>query len=136
MFAFEKKKNVISNPYLDKPDLTTTDGVVLTLKNPALMTREISSLFEDDGLLTFHMTSLKPINPNNAPDAFEERALKLFEDGEKELALKETFEDRIFYRYMEPVRQAISGRIDFQKSSPGITYTFCNIYSFFYPFFR
>jgi diguanylate cyclase (GGDEF)-like protein len=99
----EKKKGIISNPYLDKPDIATVDGKVLTLKNPALMTREISELFETDGLLTFHMTSLKPINPDNIPDAFEERALILFESGEEELAQKETVDNAIYYRYMSPL---------------------------------
>ncbi len=99
----EKKEGVASNPYLDEPDITTREGSVLTLKNPALMTREISALFEKDDLLTFHMTSLKSINPDNVPDSFEEQALRLFETGETELALKETVDDEIYYRYMRPL---------------------------------
>jgi len=44
----EKKPGVESNPYLKElgvnPDVSTADGKVLTLRNPAIMTREISEL--------------------------------------------------------------------------------------------
>ena len=38
----EKKEGIESNPYLEDPDIETKDGVIYTMKNPALMTREIS----------------------------------------------------------------------------------------------
>lgn len=99
----EKKEGVKSNPYLFDPDIKTIDGKVYTLKNPALMTREISELFEKDGLMTFHMTSLKPINPLNKPDEFEKKALLLFEIGEKDFFRKERIDDRTDFRYIAPL---------------------------------
>jgi hypothetical protein len=54
----EKKEGVVSNPYLTDPDIETVDGRIFTLKNPALMTREISAIAGDKGLFTFHITSL------------------------------------------------------------------------------
>ena len=45
----EKRPGVESNPYLENPDIVSVDGTVYTLKNPALMTREISELAKDKG---------------------------------------------------------------------------------------
>jgi diguanylate cyclase (GGDEF)-like protein len=99
----EKKEGMQSNPYLEAPDIETTDGKIFTMKNPALMTREISELFENEGFLKFRMTSLNPLNPTNIPDAFEREALGLFEKGEKELSRKEENNDATVFRYMIPL---------------------------------
>ena len=66
-----KAEGVESNPWLDHPDLTASDGTILTLRNPALMTREISELASIRDGYAFSITSLKPLNPANAPDDFE-----------------------------------------------------------------
>jgi len=86
-YMSKKKKGVESNPYLKNPDIETTDGKIYTKRNPALMTREISEYSEKEGLFKFRITSLKPLNPNNKPDAFETEALKLFEKGEKRYSI-------------------------------------------------
>ncbi len=99
----EKKQGVKSNPYLEDPDVRTEDGRTFTLRNPALMTREISELAEKDGLLQYRITSLRPLNPANAPDSFEKQALQLFEQGETEYATRETRNGKTFYRYMAPL---------------------------------
>lgn len=99
----EKKKGVESNPYLEDPDITTIDGTVYTKKNPALMTREISQLSENETGFKFRITSLKPINPDNAPDEFEKRSLRLFEQGRKEVYRKELINGKFFFRYMAPL---------------------------------
>ena len=67
----EKKPGVESNPYLENPDIRTVDGRAFTLRNPAIMTREISEYAEKEGMFKFHITSLKLINPHNKPDEFE-----------------------------------------------------------------
>jgi diguanylate cyclase (GGDEF)-like protein len=72
------------------------------MKNPALMTREISEYAEREGLFQFHITSLKPLNPDNKADAFETKALKLFEQGEKE-AFQSDLTDGTVFRYMAPL---------------------------------
>ncbi|MDX9957386.1 MAG: diguanylate cyclase [Spirochaetia bacterium] len=76
-----KGPGVESNPWLEHPDLEAADGSLLTLRNPALITREISEIaaLQDD--YHFRITSLKPLNPGNAPDDFERRALEAFESG-------------------------------------------------------
>ncbi len=100
----EKTPGMQSNPYLVNPDIRSTDGKIYTKKNPALMTREISEVSQKDGLFFFHITSLKPLNPGNAPDDFEKRALELFErTGEREYYGDVVKEGRIRFRYMAPL---------------------------------
>jgi signal transduction histidine kinase len=95
------------NPWLEDPrrDLTTTDGVALTLINPAYMTRQIAELTEADSGVIFHLTSLKPIRPQNKPDDWERSALLGFEAGRKEILEPVTGEHGIrLLRYMAPLQ--------------------------------
>lgn len=99
------------NPYLEHPrrDLTTTDGQELTMVNPAYMTRQIAEMAEKSSGVRFHITSLKPIRPANAADAWEAESLNLFEEGrEKErIAFIEnySFGDTLHpvHRYIAPL---------------------------------
>jgi diguanylate cyclase (GGDEF)-like protein len=100
----EKKKGTASNPYLINPDIKTVDGRILTLRNPAFMTREISEYAEKEGIFKFHITSLKLMNPHNEPDEFEKRSLLLFETGAaKEVSRTELVNNRTHFRYMAPL---------------------------------
>jgi diguanylate cyclase (GGDEF)-like protein len=99
----EKKEGMTSNPYLEDPDIIAADGRTFTMKNPALMTREISEYAEREGLFRFHITSLSPLNPDNTADAFEANALKRFEQGEKEAFQSEQQQARMVFRYMAPL---------------------------------
>ncbi|MDD3311730.1 diguanylate cyclase [Pseudodesulfovibrio sp.] len=99
----EKKKGVESNPYLKDPEVVARDGRVFTLRNPAMMTREVSELAAADGAFLFHITSLRPVNPGNAPDEFETAALKSFELGAPEAWGEETRGDATLFRYMAPL---------------------------------
>lgn len=69
------------NPYLDVPDrdLRTTNGTTLTRINPAYMTRLIAELAEKNNSVRFHLTSLNPIRPANAPEPWEIPPLQSFE---------------------------------------------------------
>lgn len=72
----------ILNPYLQDPLLISTGGDTLVKKNPAA-TRELSEMSpEIGGQFQFHLTSLKLLNPENAPDAFEKKALLALQGGE------------------------------------------------------
>lgn len=102
----EKKEGVASNPYLKNPDITAVDGRIFTVKKPTPMTRELSVLAEKEGLFKFHITSLRLLNPDNKanmPDAFERRALALFEHGEKEVYQNVTVNNKTYFRYMAPL---------------------------------
>lgn len=94
------------NPYLDVPrrDVTTRDGQVLTLINPAYMTRQIAEIADGKGTIRFHITSLKPIRPGNEPDEWEAVALKQFlaePDEYHEWQLQDGKEKA--FRYMAPL---------------------------------
>lgn len=100
----EKTAGMQSNPYLKDPDKLAADGTVFTKKNPALVTREISEIAEGNGVFGFHITSLAPLNPANKADAFERRALQMFERREKtEEYIKESRDGRLYFRYTAPL---------------------------------
>jgi len=94
------------NPYLvhlPERDLVTITGKRLTLVNPAYMTRQVNELAKKEslGLLT-RITSLKPLNPGNAPDAWERNALTAFERGVQEITAVEDIEGRTYMRLIRP----------------------------------
>lgn len=71
--------------HVPERDLVTPSGRKLTLVNPAYMTREVHELGKADGV-NGHITSLRPIRPQNAPDAWERRALETFLSGVTEVS--------------------------------------------------
>ena len=96
------------NPWLQHParDLQTSDGVRLTMVNPAYMTRQIADLALHADGARLHITSLKPIRPENRADHWEAEALARFEAGEREVvALVEGGEEGRgpAHRYMAPL---------------------------------
>jgi diguanylate cyclase (GGDEF)-like protein len=96
----EKGPGVVSNPFLENPDITDTAGKIYTKKNPALMTRELSELVQKDLGYAFHITSLKPLNPANRPDEEETKALLAFERGGAERFWIEQKGEKSYFRYM------------------------------------
>jgi diguanylate cyclase (GGDEF)-like protein len=103
----EKKNGVETNRYLrevgSEPDVVATDGRVFTLRNPALMTKEISKIFSEHSGIHFHITSRQLLNKENAPDLFEQRALKSFEVGNQEFWEIERGPAGPSFRYMAPL---------------------------------
>jgi diguanylate cyclase (GGDEF)-like protein len=87
-----------------KVNIKDEDGVQYTLRNPGLVTREISQLADQSGLFTVRITSLKPVNTlTNSPDEFEKEALKLLEEGRTEVAKVQKTDKRTIYRYIAPL---------------------------------
>jgi len=74
-----KTDTVRENPFLDYPNLETKNGITLVMRNPAMVTRELSDYAKNAGFGWFRVTSLKPVNPQNAPDDFERASLMRFE---------------------------------------------------------
>jgi PAS domain S-box-containing protein len=105
----KKRPGMQSNPYLPHPDLVTEEGDTLTLKNPALVTRELSELSLTIGRdFSFHLSSLDFINPTNKPDDFETEALLYFHDSthantDNEFYHPEIKNGRHFFRYFAPL---------------------------------
>lgn len=99
------------NPYLPTPVMTTTAGDTLFWRNPALVTRELSELSRVMGnRVQFRVTSLEPMNPANAPDAFEDRALRAITTGDpgrlgrySEVTGFETINGTRQFRYFAPL---------------------------------
>ena len=94
------------NPYLahlPNRDVITTTGKRLTLMNPAYMTRQVYELAKEQSGTFVHITSLKPIRPENAPDSWEESALHAFETGVKEVVSLEIMDGESYLRLMRPL---------------------------------
>lgn len=103
----EKKSGIETNAYLRKvgvePDVTAIDGRVFTLRNPALMTKEISKIFSEYSGVQFHITSMQLLNRDNAPDNFEQKAFKSFGEGYREFSEIERSPAGPRFRYMAPL---------------------------------
>jgi diguanylate cyclase (GGDEF)-like protein len=98
-----KRPGVESNPWLVDPDLAAADGRILTMRNPAAMTREISEIAGAEADFRFHITSLRPLNPGNQADDFERQALLGFEEGAKETWTTARENGQATFRYMAPL---------------------------------
>jgi signal transduction histidine kinase len=98
----EKRDGRKANPYLKKGTLKATDGTTLVLRNPAMVTRELSEYAAKSSLYRFRLTSTHLINRDNAPDGTERRALEIFAGGKaKEYALLQTLEGESVFRFIK-----------------------------------
>ncbi|HEY0833557.1 MAG TPA: diguanylate cyclase [Azospirillum sp.] len=89
------------NPLLEDPDRDVTiNGAAYTKINPAYMTRQIAELVSKDAGVSFNITSLNPINPNNRADDWEKGVLRSFESGPREVLERVERPDGPAYRYM------------------------------------
>jgi hypothetical protein len=87
----------------ERDALNSFNRDVLYLMNPDNMTREMHELkAREDGTLG-HITSLKPVRPENAPDAWEAAALRAFEQGRTEVSSRELHQGQPHLRFMKPL---------------------------------
>lgn len=103
VFVTEKTK---PNPYLSfisERDITTPSGKNLTMINPAYMTRQLHELSLVTDGTAGHITSLKPIRPENKPDDWEAEVLRRFEKGETEAHTIIEREGEDYLRFMRPL---------------------------------
>ena len=94
------------NPYLahvPDRDIETNEGRSLTLVNPAYMTRQVHELGKEKYGLLGHITSLKPMRPENAPDEWETQALQSFAAGSLKETTRQTFDGQPYFRLMRPL---------------------------------
>ncbi|MET0064865.1 MAG: diguanylate cyclase [Candidatus Thiodiazotropha sp.] len=93
------------NEYLDieDRDIRIKDGRLLTLINPAYMTRQISELAETKNGIKFHITSLEPLRDKNKPSGLELRALLSFEAGSEEYSQFIENPNHTEFFYMAPL---------------------------------
>ena len=106
VYVFETKNTPV-NEYLEHPRrvIETKEKEKLTLLNPAYMTRKIAELAAKDPELhiSLHITSLNPIRPQNAADAWETEALKKFDAGQQEISNVSVENGQRYLRYMSPL---------------------------------
>lgn len=96
-------KTTPPNPYLKVPNRDiNAGGMQLTLMNPAYMTRQVMELYSGSSGAKGHITSLKPLNPHNAPDLWERKALQKFEEGDTAVSEFYTQDDKEYLHYMIP----------------------------------
>lgn len=99
-------RNTPPSPYLAnvaERDISTPNGRKLTLVNPAYMTRQVHELGWDQYGYRGHITSLKALRPENAPDRWEAAALKAFEQGKEEVSGVELIDGKPHMRLMLPM---------------------------------
>ncbi len=101
---FVKGPGVEANPLLADGEIRDADGNWLVKRNPAMVTRELSTYAAKEGMGQFNVTSLKPLNPANIPDDFERRSLTQFEQGTTEAVTLELVSGKHRLRYMAPLR--------------------------------
>ncbi len=93
------------NPYLShilERDIKLPSGKTLTLVNPAYMTRQVYELAQNEFDTLGHITSQRPVNPNNAPDPWEAKALEAFSQGKKKVSSINKMEGKEYMRLMYP----------------------------------
>ena len=98
----ETQKPVPFLEHIDGRDVTTTDGLELTLLNPASVVRQVMDSYEKEFGIRGRITGLKQLNPANAPDGWEKEQLEAFARGEKKEA--SMVNDIAGARYMRHLR--------------------------------
>jgi len=89
--------------HIPERDIVTPSGKVLTLMNPAYMTRQVFELADKEkAMLRGHITSLRPIRRGNAPAPWEARALTALEHGSKEFSELIYIDGQRYMRLMYP----------------------------------
>ncbi len=98
-------KDTVPNKYLNvlERDIETTSGTKLTKMNPSYMTRQAHEIENKRDGFKGHLTSLNPIRTENMPDAWEEKALKLFHKGKKEESSMEVIHNKAYLKLMAPL---------------------------------
>ncbi len=95
--------NTPPNPHLSglpDRDVTTTTGKQLTLMNPAYMVRQAYEIAAETPGVQGHLTSLRPLRPENRPDDWERSALERLERGEEQFDSIESFRGEPHLRFI------------------------------------
>ena len=101
--------STLPNPYLaniPERDVSTISGTSLTLINPAYMLRLVQTQFTALYGAKTRITSLKPLNPANAPDAWEREALLALERNVPSVSARATINGKPYLRTMVPLKTA------------------------------
>lgn len=91
--------------HVPERDIITPSGKQLTLVNPAYMARQVNEYAKADSpsIRRAHITSLKPLRPENTPDPWEEAALRSFEREAHDVSAIVTMGKKQYLRLMTPL---------------------------------
>jgi len=97
--------SVTSNKHLkaEERDIVTPSGKRLTLMNPAYVIRHLNEKSTFWPHVHGHLTSLKPLRPENGPDQWERKALVAFEQGAEEVSEAIEIDGKPYLRLMRPM---------------------------------
>ena len=84
-------------------EISTSSGKILTAINSSAMIRQIYELAKDKIAYRGHLTSLKPLRQENAPDPWEQQALKKLENGAQEIGDLVNDNNQLYFRLMRPL---------------------------------
>jgi diguanylate cyclase (GGDEF)-like protein/putative nucleotidyltransferase with HDIG domain len=99
-------KRTQPNPYLShipNRDITTTDGMKLTLMNPAYTLSQMMKDYSELYGIKAKITSKNLLNPKNFPDEWEQKALEVIEKIHKPFFESEDINGKPFMRYLNPL---------------------------------
>lgn len=94
------------SPYLAhiaNRDIVTTEGMKLTLMNPAYMMRQMTDEFEGTYGIKGSITGKILLNPANEPDEWERKVLDLYDHDPKEVIEQADINNEPYVRLMRPM---------------------------------
>ncbi|CAK8721660.1 histidine kinase [Candidatus Electrothrix laxa] len=89
--------------HIPERDIVTPSGKKLTLMNPAYMLHQIMEQSEKLYGVKGRITALRFLNPDNAPDEWEKKALHSFKQGVKEVFEYTKIQGEPYLRLMRPM---------------------------------
>jgi hypothetical protein len=88
----------------EERQVRTPSGRILTLLNPAVVSRQMFEIQNQRLGIQGHITSLQPVRPANLPDTWERQVLQAFEKGRPETSVIENRQGARYFRLMRPLR--------------------------------
>ncbi len=85
-------------------DIQVSPELELTMINPAYMTRQVYDLAQQRNVVSGHITSLNPINPENIADNWEKKALLILEQGAFDYSERIKQDGKYYFRMMMPLK--------------------------------
>jgi PAS domain S-box-containing protein len=97
--------NLRPNAYLEVPnrDIVTSEGLEMTMVNPAYMMRMVYGLMKSGTGLQGHITSLTPIRPANSPAPWEAEVLESYKSNPRDFHEVVTVDGEQYLHFMRPM---------------------------------
>lgn len=99
-----KKPGTGGNPAPANGDVVDQSGQVYVKRDPGMIIWDLSDYAAQADFCRFRVTSLRPVNPANAPDGFERQGLLDFETGKEEVSEIVIGKQGRTLRYMIPLQ--------------------------------